>query len=242
MPLFRRARPRARSAARTFSRSTRRTCSASPHRRASGSTGTSKAVAMTEKTDRRALQALARFALQQHRLDLSRARRLCAGARLLREGAAGVARRGAIPATSASRDWSDRAGASLARPLRRGAGDPARAARRVRHGRRDGRLRVRGAGGDRARPRRNRPRPKPWFGKAYAALRLDASLKADERPGASTRMRRNSRTSREPRKAPRDLRAPARAESRIRAASSSTARRSSCWSPSCSPRRRPTRA
>ena len=45
-----------------------------------------------------------------------------------------------------------------------------------------------------------------------------------------------------PAEAPRDLRAAARRQSRIRRASSRTRRRSSCWSPSCCRRRRPTRA
>ena len=88
---------------------------------------------------------------------------------------------------------------------------------------------------------------RPWAAKAHAALKDDADLAANERArlarlAAVAAGNAAAGRSRESAKAPRDLRAPARGQSASRPPSSRTRRRSSCWSPSCSRRRRPTRA
>ena len=125
---------RARSGARGrrgFSRHRRR--AHARHRRAAGGAARleSRGSGDDRADERRAVEALARIALQQHRLDLSRTRRIRAGARVLRESASGMG--GAWRRECQSRRaLVGCARLALARPLRRGAGDPARAPGRPR--------------------------------------------------------------------------------------------------------------
>ncbi len=207
-----------------------------------------KALAMAEKAADRARAALARLALQQHRLDaITSAATTRRRSAYFAQGAAARTKRAAIRRDVRIARWIGRARAALARPARRSRGDPARRSlpSTTKLGTPDGYVYEELA--EIALARGDAAAAKPWAAKAHAVLKDDPDFAASEAPrlarlARSRRARRPARGSRESAKAPRDLRAAARRQSAPDHRSSSTGRRSSCWSPSCSPRRRPTRA